>query len=63
MQSSYNSFFRFVLGFSVFIVVSLGLTFAVSEYSIKQEQQKQTAAALRAMMGKQDTAQWWEFWK
>lgn len=63
MQSSYNSFFKFVLGFSVFIVVSLGVTFAVSEYSIKQEQQKQTAAALRAIFNQEEKAQWWQFWK
>jgi hypothetical protein len=63
MQSSYNSFFKFVLGFSVFIVVSLGLTVVVSQYSIKQEQQKQTAAAMKAMLNQAGETQWWEFWK
>ncbi len=63
MQSSYNSFFRFVLGFSVFIAVSLGLTFAVSEYSIKQEQEKQTAAAFKAMLGESENIVWWKFWE
>jgi len=63
MQSSYNSFFRFVLGFSVFIAVSLGLTFAVSTYSMQQEREKQTAAALKAMLGEDEKAGWWEFWK
>lgn len=63
MQSSLNSFFRFVLGFSVFIAVSLAITYGVSVLSIKKEREEQTAAALKAMLYGPDTTKWWEVWK
>ncbi|OGG72566.1 hypothetical protein A3A38_04475 [Candidatus Kaiserbacteria bacterium RIFCSPLOWO2_01_FULL_53_17] len=63
MQRSFNSFLKFMLGFTVFIAVSLGLAYGVSMYSIKKERQEQTAAAFRAMLGEKESAAWWEFWK
>ena len=63
MQSSLNSFFRFVLGFSVFIAVSLAITYGVSVLSIRKEREEQTAAALRAMLYGPEHAAWWEVWK
>lgn len=63
MQNSYNSFFKFVLGFSVFIAVSLGITYAVTTYSIAQEREEQAAAAFKAMLGEKDKIVWWQFWR
>ncbi|OHB20252.1 MAG: hypothetical protein A2854_04545 [Parcubacteria group bacterium RIFCSPHIGHO2_01_FULL_56_18] len=63
MGSSINSFFRFVFGFSLFIAVSLGLTVAVTSYSIKKEKEEQTAAAFKAMLNQPEEAHWWEVWK
>ncbi|MFZ2719394.1 MAG: hypothetical protein WAZ27_00830, partial [Minisyncoccia bacterium] len=63
MQNSLNSFFRFVLGFSIFIAVSLAITYSVSVLSIKKEREEQTAAALRAMLYGPEEAAWWEVWK
>ena len=45
-----GSFFKFVLGFLTFISVSFVLTFAVTNYAAKQDAQKQTAAAIQAML-------------
>lgn len=50
MESPVGSFLRFVVGFSVFISVSFGVTYAVSTYTAMQEQEKQTAAAFEAMV-------------
>lgn len=63
MGSSINSFFRFVFGFSLFIAVSLGLTVAVTTYSMKKDREEQTAAAFKAMLNQPEEAQWWEVWK
>ena len=49
-MSPLSSFFRFLLGFLVFISISFGVTIAVNEYSISQDQAQQTAAALQAML-------------
>jgi hypothetical protein len=45
-----GSFFRFVIGFLVFISVFFGVTLAVSKISSSQEAQEQTAAAEAAML-------------
>jgi hypothetical protein len=63
MGSSINSFFRFVFGFSLFIAVSLGITVAVTTYSMKKDRDAQTAAAFEAMVNPQGEAAWWEIWK
>jgi hypothetical protein len=63
MGNAINSFFRFLFGFSLFIAVSLGLTVAVTTYSIKKDKQEQTAAAFEAMLNLPDEKSWWEFWK
>ncbi len=60
MQRSFNSFFKFTLGFTLFVAVSLGLTFVVSAYSVKKERQEQTAAAFKAMLGEKEGS-WWTF--
>lgn len=57
-----NSFFRFVLGFTVFISVSLGLTVFAGSLALEREKEKQAAAALEALLDKPH-AQWWEVWK
>lgn len=49
-QSSLNSFFRFTIGFLLFISLSFGITFAVDRYTRVQEQERQTAAALKALI-------------
>ena len=45
-----DSFFKFLVGFVTFISVSFIITFAVSSYTIVQEEQKQTAAVFRALI-------------
>ncbi len=50
MESPVGSFLRFVIGFSVFISVSFGVTYAVSTYTVMQEKEQQTAAAFEAMI-------------
>jgi len=45
--SSTGNFFKFTLGFLLFISLSFGLTYAVNTYST-QQQQAQAAAAVRA---------------
>jgi len=60
MQSSMNSFFKFVLGFTTFISVSLGLTYAVTTYAVAKEKERQTAAALQTFLGKdKEERGWW----
>lgn len=51
MEKGVGSFTRFTLGFLVFISLSFGLTYAVNSYTLKQEKDAQTAAALEAMLG------------
>ena len=58
MPSPVSSFLRFVVGFSVFLSVSFGVTYTVNTISIKQEQERQTAAALRAMLGEKTPSGW-----
>ena len=59
-QGGANSFFRFVLGFSFFIAVSFGLTYAVSTYSLAQQKAKQTAAAFDVFLGLETPPDsWW----
>jgi hypothetical protein len=50
MDSPLQSFLRFVVGFSVFISVSFGVTYAVNTYTVMQEKEKQTAVAFAAMI-------------
>lgn len=63
MEGSFNSFFRFVLGFSIFIGLSLGLTLAASTLALQKEKEKQVAAAFRVLMNKEVEPEWWEYWK
>ena len=49
-QQPVNSFFKFALGFLVFITVSFGVTYAVNSYSIAQTADQQAAAAIKAML-------------
>lgn len=63
MQRGTNSFLRFVLGFSMFIIVSFGLTYAVSTYSIAEERKEQAAAAFQTMLGIHDTGGWTSLFK
>ena len=39
-QRGANSFLKFTLGFTVFIALSFGLTYAVSTYSIAKEREE-----------------------
>lgn len=50
-NSPTSSFFRFTLGFLTFISLSFGLTYAVNTYTIMQEREQATAAAIQAMFG------------
>ncbi|QQG37937.1 MAG: hypothetical protein HYS26_00035 [Candidatus Kaiserbacteria bacterium] len=45
-----SSFLRFTLGFLLFISLSFVITFAMNSYVIAQDQEKQTAAAIEAML-------------
>jgi hypothetical protein len=45
-----DSFFRFLIGFLVFIGLSFGVTYAVNIYTAQQAAQQQVAAALQAML-------------
>jgi hypothetical protein len=44
-KSSTSSFFKFTFGFITFLVLSFGLTLAVSDYSKAQSAEQQAAAA------------------
>lgn len=46
-----NSFFKFTLGFTLFIALSFGVTYAVNTIATQQERERQTAAAFEAMTG------------
>lgn len=63
MQRSMNSFFRFVLGFTVFIGLSLGITVVAGTFALEREKEKQAAAALEALLASPSDPQWWEVWK
>lgn len=54
MESSVSSFLRFVIGFTVFIGLSFGITYAVNSYTLSQERSEQAAAAYQAMIGHND---------
>ena len=58
-QRGANSFLKFTLGFTVFIALSFGLTYAVSTYSIAKEREEQVGAAYQAMLGVPQEA-WWQ---
>ena len=58
-QGGANSFFKFVLGFTVFIAVSFGLTYFVTTYSIAREHEQQVGAAFQALMGEGASNHWW----
>lgn len=62
-QGGANSFFRFTLGFTLFIALSFGITYAVNTISIAQERERQAAAAFQVMVGN-DTGHgsWWKIW-
>ena len=49
-RSPVGSFLKFVIGFSLFISLSIGITYAVQTYTVAQAKQQQTAAALQAML-------------
>lgn len=51
MASAVDSFFRFTLGFMLFIALSFGVTFGVNAVAAKQDAAAQQAAALRALIG------------
>jgi len=59
-QEGANSFFKFVLGFTVFIAISLGLTYAVTTYSIAEEKKEQVGAAFQALLGNGGEQKWWQ---
>jgi hypothetical protein len=45
-----NSFFKFTIGFLVFISVSFGVTYAVNTVAVSQEASQQAAAARGLML-------------
>ena len=49
-QSALGSFAKSVIGFLLFISLSLGITLGVNYYTASQEQAHQTAAAIQAML-------------
>lgn len=62
-QGGANSFFRFVLGFTLFIALSFGITYAVNTISIAQEKERQVGAAYQVMVGNEKAGEaWWKFW-
>jgi len=46
-----GSFFRFTIGFLVFISMSFGVTVAVNSYTLQQAKIQAAAAAQQAMLG------------
>jgi hypothetical protein len=48
--SPVGSFMRFLVGFTVFISVGFGVTYAVQTVATNQEQEQQTAAAIQAAL-------------
>jgi hypothetical protein len=59
-QGDVNSFFKFVLGFTIFIAMSFGLTYAVTTYSIAEEREQQVGAAFQALLGNKEETHWWQ---
>lgn len=59
-QGGANSFFRFTLGFTLFIALSFGITYAVTTISIAQEKERQVGAAFQVMVGNEadNRARW-----
>jgi hypothetical protein len=49
-QSPVGSFLKFVIGFTIFIGVSFGVTFAVQKFAGSQDAAQQQAAAAAAML-------------
>ncbi|HUO50490.1 MAG TPA: hypothetical protein VMU25_02930 [Candidatus Paceibacterota bacterium] len=49
-QSATNSFFKFVLGFLVFLSVFFGVTIAVNQIAASENAQQQAAAAEALML-------------
>lgn len=63
MHRAMSSFMRFLLGFTLFISVSIGITYAVTRIEIAQQKEEQTAAAYQVLLGNEDLqAPWWQFW-
>lgn len=60
MQKSVNSFFRFVLGFGLFVSMSLGITYAVTRIELAQMKQEQVAAARQVFLGDLAPKSWWQ---
>jgi len=48
--SPIGSFAKFVIGFLLFISLSLGITLGVNVYTSSQQQSDQTASAIQAML-------------
>jgi hypothetical protein len=62
-QGGAHSFFRFTLGFTLFIALSFGITYAVNTITLAQEKERQTAAAFQVLMGEGgNNASWWQMW-
>ncbi len=51
--SPLGAFAKFTIGFLVFISFALGLTVAVNDYTVQQDQQKQTAAVFQALLSQE----------
>jgi hypothetical protein len=49
-MAPFESFLKFVAGFTVFISVSFGVTYLVSSVEEQEAAKRQTAAALEAML-------------
>lgn len=50
-MSGFDSFFRFVLTFVLFIGISFGVTIGVNAYAAQQQAAAEQATALRALIG------------
>lgn len=46
-----ESFFKFTLGFLLFITISFGVTYGVNSYAAQQQAAAEQASALRALIG------------
>lgn len=52
--SATESFLRFTFSFLLFIGLSIGITYAVNEYTTQQTAAANQAAALKALVGEKD---------
>ena len=52
-KSPLGSFAKSVIGFLIFISLSLGITVAVNSYESSQQKNDQTASAIQAMLAPQ----------